>query len=839
MITFVLHGVLGRARSLALSVLTLALGAGLTVAALSLQHSADLVAADGSDASWQLSQAPVVVVAVPDQVSLTVTPSGEPPRLDQESLTALRDLPGVERVETEAPFAAYVVTGDRALGGQTDRSWGHSWALARAEGLTTATGREPRDPGEIAIDARTAHDAGLAPGDRAEVLTANGTLDARVTGIVDRGAGGTRERALFFSPADAGERGGDPVLAAVWPGADEDSERVADEIGSQVPGARALTGPERGEALSLDRADRELASGMGRFLGTVSVLALVVATVMVSGLLTLAVQQRSREFALLRLAGAPPGLVRRSVIGEALVLGAVAAVLSLPAGVLSAVLLSRLFATMGVLPDGFRLVLGWTGPLAGVVLALAVPLVACWRPVRTAGRIAPVEAMRAAQVEPASGSRSRLVLGVLLLFCALALFATAWGLAGSRIAVVAAYTAAMVLVLGTALLTPHLVRALLLVLRPLTRRNPASLVVDREGRANPRRFAGVVTPLLVTTAVACLLMFQPGTTTEARLHSLGERLGADLVVAGPVGVGLPGNVVDQAARVPGVAVAGGFRQTVAAGDGLHMFAYMVEPGTVPDMYRLDTGQGGWDDFDSSSVAVREDVARARGWDAGDTVTLAGPDGGEFQAPVAVVYEAGIDFPELLLPRDLVAHSMLDTMDSAVYVTLDPGADPGETARLLETEVDGAPGLRVTDRAGHLAEQAASGEEDDWITYLMVALVAGFAAISAVNTLVVSGFGRARGFALLRLVGATRGQIVGMVAGESVATSCAAVAAGTAAAALGLAFTGYALTGDTVVLSMPLGRYLLVATAVVAIGLLANLAPLAAVLRARPVQAASV
>ncbi|XKK38939.1 hypothetical protein HFP72_31680 [Nocardiopsis sp. ARC36] len=134
--------------------------------------------------------------------------------------------------------------------------------------------------------------------------------------------------------------------------------------------------------------------------------------------------------------------------------------------------------------------------------------------------------------------------------------------------------------------------------------------------------------------------------------------------------------------------------------------------------------------------------------------------------------------------------------------------------------------------------AAQGEGDDWITYLMVAVVAGFAGIGAVNTLVVSVAARAGNFSLLRLVGASRGQVAGMVAAEALAVSSAAVALGTAAALAGLAASGYAFTGDTVVLSVAPGRYALLASAVLALGLSANLAPVAAALRARPLHVVS-
>ncbi|MEU0238653.1 FtsX-like permease family protein [Nocardiopsis sp. NPDC006198] len=838
MIRLVLRGVADRARPLVLSVLTVALGAGLAVAALSLQGSADRVAAEGAGVPWRLSEPPIVVVAVPEDAGLTATPSGEPARLPPATVEALAGVPGVAETEVEAPFPAYVVTDERTLGDQTQRSWGHSWALAGAEPLTLAQGLPPGAQGEVALDAGTAADAGVAPGDRTRVLTPEGTATVLVTGIVDRDTAGGQDRGVFFTPGEAAARGGDPVLAAVWPREGADPSRLAEAIREEVPQVRVLTGVERSEALAPGRTGRELASGMGRFLGTVSGLVLAVAAVMVAGLLTTTVRNRVREFALLRLAGAGPGLVRRLVLGEALVLGAVAAVLSWVAGALLALLMARFFEAMGVLPPGFEPEVGLPALAAGTVLALAVPLLASWAPARAAGRTAPVEAMRAAQVASAPPSRVRVALGGVVLGGAVALLAVAWAAAGSRGAVVAALAASMVLVLAAALLAPVLVRGVLRLAGPLASRGSVPFLVHREAYADTRRVAGVMTPLMVTTAVACVLLFQGPTTSEARMHSYGERLAADLVVSGSVGVGLPETAAETAAGVPGVSAAGGFRQTVTAGTGASLTTYLVDPGTVADLYRIDAEQGAWEAFDADGVALDAGTAGQEGWRVGDTVTLSGPDGQLIRARVAVLYEAGLDFPEVLLPRQVLAPRMLDAMESAVYVTLDPGADPAAVARRLEGAIDAGPGILVTDRPGHLADVAAQGEGDDWITYLMVAVVAGFAGIGAVNTLVVSVAARKGRFALLRLVGASRGQVAGMVAAEALAVSSAAVALGTAAALAGLAASGYAFTGDTVVLSVAPGRYALLASAVLALGLSANLAPVAAALRARPLHVVS-
>ncbi|WP_159945050.1 MULTISPECIES: ABC transporter permease [unclassified Nocardiopsis] len=836
MTRLVLRGLADRARSLALSVLTVALGAGLVTATLALAEAADRRAAGGAGAGWSLSGAPVVAVA--GEAEIARTPLGEPARLAPGTVARLKRAPGVARVTVEAPFAAYVVVGDRVLGDRTDRSWGHSWALAEAESLTPREGGAPDAAGEVVLDARTAAEAGLGPGDRARVLTADGIAEVLVTGVtgLDGGSAGGGDRAVFFSPGEAADRGGDPVLAVLWPEEGTYPARLAEEVGRDG-GVRVLTGGERAGALALDRAERELASGMGGFLGTVAAVVLAVAAVMTAGLLSAAVRGRSGEFALLRLAGATPGTVRRLVAAEALLLGCVAAVLSCPAGALTALLLTGLFDAMGVLPDGFAPVLDGSAFAVGAVLAVSVPLLACWRPALAAGRVAPVEAMRAAQAAPAPFSRFRLAGACAALAGAVALLGAAWALAASEAAVAAALAAAVLLVGAAALAAPALVRGFARLLRPLARGNALLLVAVEDARADPRQVAGVLVPLLVTAAVTCLLLFQGPTTAGARLHAYGERLAADLVVSGPVGVGLPASAAREAARVPGVAAVGGFRQTVTAAGGAPLSTHLVDPGTAGDLYRLHTEQGSWAGFGADGVAAHADTARAHGWRVGETVALTGPDGAELTARLTVLYRAGPDFPRVLLPRAALAPRLLDATDSALYVRLDPAADARGAALLLEEALDAVPGALVSDRAGHLAEQARLGEGDDWILLLAAALVAGFAGISAANTMVVSVSARSARLALLRLVGATRFQAAVTVAGEALAVSLAGLVLGSAAALAGLAATGRALTGDAVVLAVPPGQYLLVAACVMGMGLLAGLGSAAAALRVRPLRAA--
>ena len=121
---------------------------------------------------------------------------------------------------------------------------------------------------------------------------------------------------------------------------------------------------------------------LGAFAGT----ALFLAALGIFGVMSYAVVQRSREIGIRVALGAHPAHLRRTVLGQALLL----AVGGVAVGLLGAVGLSRAIA--GLLFD-----LSPTDPttLAGVALLLtAVALLASYLPARRATRVDPLTALR-------------------------------------------------------------------------------------------------------------------------------------------------------------------------------------------------------------------------------------------------------------------------------------------------------------------------------------------------------------------------------------------------------------------------------------------------------------
>ncbi|MFF6777356.1 FtsX-like permease family protein [Streptomyces sp. NPDC012637] len=105
---------------------------------------------------------------------------------------------------------------------------------------------------------------------------------------------------------------------------------------------------------------------------------------------------------------------------------------------------------------------------------------------------------------------------------------------------------------------------------------------------------------------------------------------------------------------------------------------------------------------------------------------------------------------------------------------------------------------MTSTAEHAATAATTGATsatDVWLRQAELALLACFAAVSTVNTLVAVTADRRREFALLRLVGATRTQLMRMLTVEAVLTTVVGVLLGAAVAATATAAFSTALTGS--------------------------------------------
>ena len=135
-------------------------------------------------------------------------------------------------------------------------------------------------------------------------------------------------------------------------------------------------------------------SGLSQGLLVFAGIALFVGIFIIANTFTMLVAQRTKELALLRAVGASRRQVTRSVLIEAFVVGLVAAVTGLVAGIgIGAGLRVRCMGTLGAtVPDGPLVITPGT-VVAALAVGVLITMLAAWLPGRRAAKIPPVAAM--------------------------------------------------------------------------------------------------------------------------------------------------------------------------------------------------------------------------------------------------------------------------------------------------------------------------------------------------------------------------------------------------------------------------------------------------------------
>ncbi|HKR61155.1 MAG TPA: ABC transporter permease [Pyrinomonadaceae bacterium] len=224
-----------------------------------------------------------------------------------------------------------------------------------------------------------------------DLLSAVGRFQRRqIVGVVSDVKGGSLNQptaALVYSPLTQYRREGwsNNLMLAVQTNVRPDT--LAPAIREQVRGLdpdQPVTGVSTMDEL-LDRTLSQAKFALLLF-GLFAVLALVLAAIGIYGVMSTAVTQRTHEIGLRMALGAQKRDVLRLVVGEGMIL----VVIGIAAGLASAVVLTRLMATLlfGV---------STTDPTTLLVIPLllaSVAMLACYLPARRATRVDPLVALR-------------------------------------------------------------------------------------------------------------------------------------------------------------------------------------------------------------------------------------------------------------------------------------------------------------------------------------------------------------------------------------------------------------------------------------------------------------
>ncbi len=242
---------------------------------------------------------------------------------------------------------------------------------------------------------------------------------------------------------------------------------------------------------------------------------------------------------------------------------------------------------------------------------------------------------------------------------------------------------------------------------------------------------------------------------------------ADYVVSSATSAPFSPAIALRIAEVPGVALATPLRVATATVNGQQGEVAAIDAAAFSQVVAITVESGSITTGDDG-LLVTSTRATAAGWKVGDIVTVGLP------AASSDLTVAGILAPNRFLAADVVVPSaVLDAggvapVDSVVFVSRTPGADPAAVTAGIQTQLAALPTVTLQDQTGFAAAQRASIDPFLAIVYALLGLAVIIAVLGIVNTLALSVIERTREVGLLRAVGMSRRQLRSMIRLESVA-----------------------------------------------------------------------
>ncbi|MFJ6619384.1 FtsX-like permease family protein [Kitasatospora sp. NPDC091335] len=732
-----------------------ALGLGVTILAM----TALVLASAGPEVPRRYAATQVVVQSpAVDRSDGTFTP-GRPwsrQRTD-ELLRALAAVPGVARAVPDRAFYAQAVIEGRPVADPGPEPRGHNWSGAAFGPEPLTAGSAPADGHQVVLDASL----GLAPGDPVTLLTAAGPARYTVSGTV-----GSPSYYLSDPAAEALAPGVRVIGLVTAPGADV--QAVAAAAASVVGGDGEVLHGAALTALETGRAEKTRWIGL-QILVAMAGLTAFVSVFVVASTFAFAIVQRRREFGLLRTIGATPRQIARTVYAESLAVGVVAGGTGVLLGALLSPALGALMVEGGLEPEGFAVRFQALPLVGSFALGLVVALLGVWSASRRAARTAPLEALREAAVEHRPMTRGRWIAGGVCTVLGLGLVVVAADSESDSMINNALY-AAMALIVGLTLFAPAVIPPIVrTVFRPLSGLRGATAAVAGESALTAvRRTASTAAPVLVTVGFAVLIagLFQLRATGYALEETVRQEAAS---VVTPQGV--PGLSDAAVAAVPGGASLLPTRLYVGGTD--HVGAVgMSEAAFRKARTRMTVTSGSLDGLTADGLSpngpspnpqtgepamvVKAGTAAWLGWTTGRRVPVTFEDGSTVDVTVIAEITEGSATASVLLTAGTVRAHDPSALTSAVYTA--GTTSPAALAPL------GAQALSSAEYASR-----TDSEDDALVRIFLVILIGmslGYTCLAVANTLLMATAQRAPDFAVLRLSGATRRQVLRMVAAES-------------------------------------------------------------------------
>ncbi|MFC9911881.1 ABC transporter permease [Streptomyces sp. NPDC127197] len=699
---------------------------------------------------------------------------GRTPELTQALLDDAAKVPGAASATgVVSGFTAIADKDGKLIGGGFQSQGGNYWG-DKDPRYPLKSGAAPHGKDEVAIDSETARRAGYQVGDSLRLSVDGPVLTPKITGIftTDDGNVAAGGSLALFDTATAQQLFGktgtyDEIDVTAKAGVTQAALKA--ELDKALP--KDVVETTTGKQLADDQAEMIASSmsGLKQGLLVFAGIALFVGTFIIANTFTMLVAQRTKELALLRAVGASRKQVTRSVLIEAFVVGAVAAVTGLIAGVgIGAGLRSLMGALDATVPAG-PLVISPGTIGAALAVGILVTMLAAWLPGRRAAKIPPVAAMSSVHAQATVKSLVlRNTIGALFSAAGVAVILAATTMGGSD-GQAPMGMGAVLLIIGVFILTPLLSRPLIAAAAPVLRIFGVSGKLARQNSVrNPRRTAATASALMIGLTLITGMTVMAGSLQQSIDKMASSALSADYVVSMANGNTLSPDVDRKLKATDGVTATSPLRNAPSRIDGETEYLTGVTGGTIGELTDLKVDDGTFK-VGGTDVVVDDDTAASHGWKAGSTFTASFEDGKKRQLTVAGVYEGNEMIRGIMLDNATLTPHVADPTDMQVMVKTSDGPS-GATKDRLEEALGSNPAIKVQDKKDISNEIAQMFTLMLNMLYGLLAMAVIVAVLGVINTLAMSVFERSQEIGMLRAIGLDRKGIKRMVRLESLVIS---------------------------------------------------------------------
>ena len=836
MTAFALRGLLGRKLRTVLTAIAIVLGVAtvsgtyvLTDSINNAFHSIFFETRQGSD----------VVVSGKSAFDLTGDSGVTAPSFNESLLQKVRALPDVAEADGSVNGQAQLIgKNGKAIvyGGAPNLGFSIARGESRFNPLQLVSGTWPK-ANEVVVDKSTASKEDIKVGQVIGVQALGPVERLRVSGIVKFGSVSTIGGATLsgFDLPTAQHLFGKPgKLDEIAVAADQgvSDPKLLGEIRSVLPAgtqARSAQAQSREDSKETD----SFISFLQKFLLGFGGVALFVGSFVIANSLSITIAQRTREFATLRTLGASRGQVLRSIVLEALVMGILASVVGLFAGLALAKGLFSLFDAVGFTLPNNGLTLETRTIVVALLVGIVVTLLASLRPALRATRVPPIAAVREGATLPESRfARFRLPAAILL--TVLGFGALLAGLfvpdLGTGQILLYMLGGALLVFFGIALLSVRLVGPLAWTLGwPATKIGGAAGALARDNsRRNPQRTASTASALMIGLALVTLVsLLAAGIVSSFRGAVKDIWKNADYAITAQNNFNpIPIAASEAIAKTPGVVAVANVRAGEALAFGNKIAITGVDPPSQR-MFNLDWKEGSpavLGTLGDDGAFVDKDYAKSHHLTLGSPVPLTFANNTKELFTVKGIFDpptGGSPFGRVTISDASFDRHVPEPQNLYSFVLMRGGQTAANEAALDRTLKD-FPNAKAATRQKFIDNQISGLSSVLNILYVLLALSVVVSLFGIVNTLVLTVFERTREIGMLRAIGMTRRQVRRMIRHESVITALIGAAIGIA---LGIILAVLLIARvDFIVLSIPVAQLVAFAIAAIFVGIIAAIFP---------------